>query len=144
MFRPKKMAFLIQKRGEVIDVKRILALLLTLVIVVAFAGCGKEDVDVIFDSKVCGTFDIEGGTVGNSGTVKVSGVVFGDYYGSNFDSAYDVVNAIYTYKRSGNKLSLTRKSGSGPKTFSGTYNSAKNTFVLDKNYLCIAVPDNKK
>ena len=123
--------------------KRILALLLTLVIVVAFAGCAEEDIDVIFDSKVCGTFDIKNGTVGNSGTVKVSGIAFGDYFGSNFDSAYDLVDGLYSYKRSGNKVTLTRKSGSGPKTFSGIYNAAEKKFVLDKNYLCIAVRDNK-
>lgn len=123
--------------------KRILALLLSLIVVVSFAGCGKKDIDIIFNSKVCGNFDITG-TLGNSGTVKVSGVVFGDYHGSNLDSAYGIENAVYTYKRSGNKVTLTRKSGSGPQTFSGTYNSADNTFVLDKNYLCIGLPEEYK
>ena len=110
--------------------KRFIAMLLALVMVFSMTGCSKK-VSVKANTKKCGTFEISG-TLGTSGTVKLTGTVF-----DSRDYAYKLNNVAYTYKRSGNSVTMTRKGvASAPKTISGTYDSATNTFVLDKAGLC--------
>ena len=110
--------------------KRVFALLLALVMVFSMAGC-KKKVTVKMNSGKCGTFEIDG-TLGNTGTVKLTGTVF-----DNHNLPCVLKNVAYTYKRSGNSVTMTRKDiASAPKTISGTYNAVTNTFVLDKNWVC--------
>lgn len=110
--------------------KRLLALLLALVMIFSLTGCSKK-VKTEAKSGECGTFEISG-TLGTSGTVKLTGTVF-----DKRDKAYKLKDATYTYKRSGSSVTMTRKGiTNGPKTISGTYNSLTNTFTLDNKTAC--------
>ena len=110
--------------------KRFFALLLTLVMIFSLTGCSKK-VKTKLKSGECGTFEITG-TLGTSGTVEVTGTVF-----DKRDLPYKLKDATYTYKRSGNNVTMTKKGiTNGPKTISGTYNSVTNTFTLDNQTAC--------
>ena len=127
--------------------KRFFALLLALVMVLSLTGCGKKvtvktppsasssasstKTPSSASSTKCGTFEISG-SLGKSGTIKVTGTVF-----NSKGTLYDLKNVTYTYKRDGSTVTMTRKgAASAPKTISGTYDSITNTFTLDNKSYC--------
>lgn len=108
--------------------KRILTFILALSMLFALAGCGKKVKvkEYTMSGTKCGYFTVSG-SLGSSGTVKLTGQVV-DSHGNQ----RDLDNAVYSYKKSGDTVSMTAKAwDTVPKSIKGTYNASTNTFTLD-------------
>lgn len=126
--------------------KRCAVLFTALAMVFSMCGCGSSTRVKVTDPKVnraaqetvCGTFQITG-SLGTSGTVTLTGKL-PRLKGANYTYYQSVSNQKYTYKRSGNTVTFTRKGGTtydGPKTVRGTYNSRTNTFTVNNANYCV-------
>ena len=118
--------------------KRCAVLFMALAMVFSLCGCvnGCTRVNVrIAESNRCGSFTVSG-RLGNAGTVTLTGKL--PRFGGNYYQS--VNNQKYTYTRSGNNVTFTRKGGTsydGPKSVSGTYNSKTNTFTVRNANYCL-------
>ena len=117
--------------------KRCAVLLMALVMVVSMCGCGGTGGTteiIVKNGRKCGTFTITGTVSKKGGTAKLSG----QFPTTNNRVNYHYLtcrNTPYRYTVSGNVITFTRKSGSGPDVIKG-YFDGKNTFIVYNATYC--------
>ena len=119
-----------------VKLKKAFALVMVLALALSLCGCGPKVKVKEVGSNKCGTFNVSG-NLGNSGTVILNGTYPGS--GILLNHPIPVKNQKYTYKRSGNNITFTKKGGAfndAPSTIKGTYNSSNNTFTVSDLTFC--------